>query len=107
VLGSVLAGPLAALLDVLAGQVERDPRGVDPDTAQRAVSNPVTFAGPVAGKTDHDDGRSSSATSDRVPGASNGCSQATANGPLKITAERAAGCGPGVRPGWRLGRLGR
>jgi hypothetical protein len=67
----------------------------------------VTFAGPVAGKTDHDDGRSSSATSDRVPGASNGCSQATANGPLKITAERAAGCGPGVRPGWRLGRLGR
>jgi hypothetical protein len=38
VLGSVVAGPLAPLLDVLTGQVERDERGVDPEAARAAVA---------------------------------------------------------------------
>jgi hypothetical protein len=38
VLGSAVAEPLAALLDAVAGKVERDDRGVDTETARAAVA---------------------------------------------------------------------
>jgi hypothetical protein len=38
VVGPAVAEPLAALLDVVAGQVERDDHGVDPEAARAAVA---------------------------------------------------------------------
>jgi hypothetical protein len=77
----VVAGPLAGLLDVLAGQVERDERGVNPETSALLAAVPVVRWRPPRNR-----GLSRYTSGDILPPASS------------IAVDSAAGwteCGPG------------